>query len=249
MKNARSSRLFQPSSLHLARLEPLVLLDGSDWAGPLLTGVVTADVAIVADSKEQVAADLATLRHDIETHQHDLLSWKLDRNNLDDHVTGLRAEISQFNGEYHPKKITCKTTYEVDAAGKTVAKLVVEADFSNLIGAVFTNANTDYGNLQTTKAAINAGKVALSARQTELGKAGEVLITRLAEMLRRNALINAAEGNVMQEALDQAITLTAWDNSDIEVRDGDNCDDSVLASTDAVDDFVEEDFFNGDGMA
>ena len=74
MTKSRPSRLFQPSSLNLARLESLVLLDGSDWVAPVLTGNVGVDVAAVADSKGQLAKDLAAFDRDLFLHKLDVIT-------------------------------------------------------------------------------------------------------------------------------------------------------------------------------
>jgi len=131
----RPSRSFLPTSLGLARLETLQLLDagaapimssGALPSGPSFpssypgTGstadnsTLTAAIAAIDDDLLKLKLDMIDYKLDYNRWQGDVNGWRLDRNFFSSNLRDLTVDLRAFQDEYKPVKISLKTTNETN---------------------------------------------------------------------------------------------------------------------------------------
>ncbi len=263
--SVRPSRSFQPSSLGLARLETLRLLDaGAATVIPMATptpdptypssypdtgttaasSTLAAAIAAVNDDLAQLKQDIQDYKLDYIIYQNDVNGWRLDRNFFNDNVSELRADLRAFNDEYHPKRLSLKTSTETDAQGLTTPKLAIEFDLTGIGGSLLPKAQEELQKLQDRTAALNGEKKQLDQRKEALSTRGDDLKKRWDDLMKRKADIMQKEMGVQMQAYYENAGPVTFDNSGLDAEDPSMVVMSVKMDRDAIDTFQDMVFDN-----
>lgn len=266
--SVRPSRSFRPTSLGLVRLETLRLLDagaatvmpmaaptaeptypssypGTGTGSTAMSSTLAAAIAAVNDDLAQLKEEIQNYKLDYIIYQNDVNGWRLDRNFHNGEVSDLRTDPRAYNDEYHPKRLSIKTTTEIDAqTGQPVAKLVIDFDHSGIGRSLLPKAQEDLNKLQDRTAALNAEKKTLDQRKADLGTRGDDLKKRWDDLMKRKAEILQKEQGVQMQAYYENAGPVTFDNSGLDAEDPSMVVMSVKMDRDAIDTFQPMDFDN-----
>jgi len=204
------------------------------------------DKAAIDDAKKQYNQDLQNFKQDYIIYQNDVNGWKLDRNNLNINVNGIKDDLRAWNNQYKPKRLTIKTSDEYNAAtGQNEPKLAIEYDLTGIVASLLPKANEELAALESRIATLDGVKKSLDARKADLGKQGDDLKARKDKLdQQKQQIINLEQGMQMEECMEgENVT---FDNSDIaeNPEDPSNLIMSVYMDRDAIDNTQQEDYYN-----